>query len=222
MTTAVASTAMPEFATGRLRRLAEDLEESGLRADGTAAFREMLLEEIDFALRPPVHERRVASSGAMLDPKSDPTLWASGTLLDITRAPLGEQPLLAARRFADGLSSWLLRHTDHRNEWMVFDRPAGSERDLVVLAAVLEATIVQRHPSGSVRVVGGFGVLRWDGYRWHHEPPVSTWIHTVIAGPVAGDADVLEAMLEFAVHDLGARGIGAVDRYGDHGGRRGQ
>ena len=201
---------MPEFATGRLRRLAEDLEESGMRAEGTEVFHEMLVEEIDLALRPPVHERRVASSGTILEPKSDPASWASGTLLDITRGPLGEQPLPAARRYADGLSSWLLRHTDHRNEWMVFDRPAGSERDLVVLADVLDATIVQRHPAGSVRVVGGFGVLRWGGYRWHHEPPVSSWIDTVTAGSINGDADVLEAMLEFAVHDLGSMGIGAL------------
>ncbi len=201
---------MPEFATGRLRRLAEDLEESGMRLDGTEALHEMLVEEIDLALRPPVHERRVVSSGTILEPTSDPASWSPGTLLDITRAPLGEQPLSAARRYADGLSSWLLRHTDHRNEWMVFDRPAGSERDLVVLAEVLEATVVQRHPTGSVRVVGGFGVLRWDGYRWHHEPPVSSWIDTVAAGSMHGDAEVLEAMLEFAVHDLGSMGIGAL------------
>ncbi len=201
---------MPEFATGRLRRLAEELEESGMRAAGTEVFHEMLVEEIDLALRPPVHERRVASSGTILEPKSDPASWASGTLLDITRGPLGEQPLPAARRYADGLSSWLLRHTEHRNEWMVFDRPAGSERDLVVLADVLDATIVQRHPAGSVRVVGGFGVLRWGGYRWHHEPPVSSWIDTVTAGSINGDAEVLEAMLEFAVHDLGSMGIGAL------------
>jgi Probable sensor domain DACNK/DisA bacterial checkpoint controller nucleotide-binding len=201
---------MAEFATARLRRLAEDLEESGLRSEGTKAFREMLVEEIDHALRPTVHERRVASSGTILEPKSDPAVWVSGTLLDITRAPLGDQPLPAARRFADGLSSWLVRHTDHRDEWMVFDRPAGSERDLVVLAEVLEATIVQRHPAGSVRVVGGFGVLRWEGYRWHHEPPLSSWIDAVTAGADHGDPEVLEALLEFAVHDLGSMGIGAL------------
>jgi DNA integrity scanning protein DisA with diadenylate cyclase activity len=201
---------MPAFATGRLQRLADDLEECGLRAEGTDAFQEMLIEEIDRALRPPVHERRVSSSGTILEPRSDPASWAPGTLLDITRAPLGEQPLPAARRYADGLSSWLLRYTDHRNEWMVFDRPAGSERDLVVLADVLEATIVQRHPAGSVRVVGRFGVVRWEGYRWHHEPPVSTWIDTVTAGAINSDAEVLEAMLDFAIHDLGSMGIGAL------------
>lgn len=201
---------MAEHVTGRLRRLGEELEESGLRPEGSRAFHSMLLEEIDHSLRPVVHERRVASSGTILEPRSDPATWASGTLLDITRWPFGEQPLPAARRFADGLSSWLVRHIDDRNEWMVFDRPAGSERDLVVLSDVLDATIVQRHPAGSVRVVGAFGVLRWEGYSWHHEPPLRAWIDAVTAGSAHGDAEVIAAMLDFAVHDLGSMGIGAL------------
>jgi sensor domain DACNK-containing protein len=195
---------------GRLRRLAEELEESGLHPEGFGGFPAILVEEIDYALRPPVHERRVVSSGTILDPRSDPTTWASGTQLDITRQALNLQPLPAARRFADGLSSWLLRRTDGTSEWMVLDRPAGSERDLVVLASVLEATIVQRHPAGSVRVVGSFGVLRWEGLSWHFEPPVSSWIDAVTASEAHGDPTVLEAMLEFAVHDLGSLGIGTL------------
>ena len=202
--------AMPEPGAGRLRRLAEELEESGLRSEGTEAFRKMLVEEIDHALRPVVHERRVASGGTILEPLSDSGAWAPGTQLDITRHPVGQQPLSAIRRFADGLSSWLLRRTDGTNEWIVFDRPAGSERDLVVLADAFGATIVQRHPAGSVRVVGSFGVLRWEGVGWHHEPPISSWIDVVTACSVHGDAEVLEAMLEFAVHDLGSMGIGSL------------
>ena len=170
----------------------------------------MLIEEIDQALRPPVHERRTSSSGTILEPESDPAAWASETQLDITRTPLGQQPLPAARRFADGLSSWLLRRTDGRNELIVFDRPAGSERDIAVLAHALDATIVQRHPAGAVRVVGGFGVLRWEGLSWHHEPPVSSWRDALTAGPEHGDPAVLLALLRFAVHDLGSLGIGAL------------
>jgi hypothetical protein len=143
----------------------------------------------------------------VLEPRSDPSTWASAADLDITRGPV-DQPLIDARRFADGLSSWLVRRVDGTNDWMVFDRPAGSERDLVVLAEVFDATIVQRHPSGPVRVVGSFGVLRWQDFGWHHEPPVSSWIDAVSAS--AGDPHVLEALLEFAVHDLGSRGIGAL------------
>jgi hypothetical protein len=138
---------MAGAAARRLRRLAEELEESGLALDGDAAFRELLVHEIDHALRPAVHERRVASNGTILEPLSDPSTWASGAQLDFTRGPV-DQPLADARRFADGLSSWLLRASDGTSEWMVLDRPAGSERDLVVLAGVLDATIVQRHPPG--------------------------------------------------------------------------
>src|SRR5215207_1849598 len=64
---AVACGPMPEPGVGRRRRLAEELEESGLRPGGTEAFREMLSEEIDHALRPPVHERRVRSGGTILE-----------------------------------------------------------------------------------------------------------------------------------------------------------
>jgi hypothetical protein len=79
-----------------------------------------------------------------------------------------------------------------------------------VLAGVLDATIVQRHPAGQVRVAGDFGVLRWDGFTWHHEPPVTSWIDAVTACPVKGEPPVLQALLEFAVHDLGSLGIGAL------------
>ncbi|HEY3144497.1 MAG TPA: diadenylate cyclase [Acidimicrobiales bacterium] len=208
---------MSEPGVGRLRRLAEELDESGLHLDATEDLHDMLLEEIDLALRPPVHERRVASSGTILEPLSDPATWGPGTQLDITLKSVGQQPLPAARRFADGLSSWLLRRTDGTTEWLVFDRPAGSERDLVVLANVLDATIVQRHPAGSVRVVGQFGVLRWEGFSWHHEPPVGSWMDTVTACSVHGDRAVLEALLEFAVHDLGSMGIGALLIYRPNG-----
>jgi DNA integrity scanning protein DisA with diadenylate cyclase activity len=53
-------------------------------------------------------------------------------------------------------------------------------------------------------------VLRWEGYSWHHEPPLSSWLDAVTAGAAQGAPEVLEAMLEFAVHDLGSMGIGAL------------
>ncbi len=195
----------------RLQRLAEELEESGLPAYGSAAFRNMLLLEVDHALRPIVHERRVASSGTILEPRSEPETWAEGTDLQITRTPLRQPTLAASRRFIDGLSSWLLRSEDDaESEWLLFDRPAGSERDLTILAEVMDATIIQRHPSEVVRIVGPFGVLRWEGLRWHLEPPVRSWIDRVWAGPYAGERKVLEALLLMAVHDLGSAGIGAL------------
>jgi len=77
------------------------------------------------------------------------------------------------------------------------------------LSGALGATVVQRHPVGAVRLVGGFGVLRTEGFRWHHEPPVDVLLDVVTGGDPGG-RDVTKALMEFAVHDLGARGIGAL------------
>lgn len=194
----------------RRRRLIEELEESGVELGGTEEWRTILLDEVDYALRPHVHERRVATFGAIVMPRSLPIGWQAATQLHVTRRPIGEMPLSGARLFADGISSWLIRRLAGHDEWAVFDRPAASERDLVVLAEGFDGTIVQRHPTGVVRVVGELGVLRWDGLGWHREPPVSSWIDTVAACPQHGDREVLQTLLEFAVHDLGGRGIGAI------------
>ena len=194
--------------TARLRRLTEELAEEGLVL--TDESRHLLVEEIDHALRPPLHERRVASSGSIVQPTTDPATWAGGTDLEVTRAPIRAQPLEAARRFADGLSSWILRRRDEPVEWLIFDRPVASERDLTIVARAMGAAVVQRHPSGVVRVVTDMGLLRWDGYRWHHEPPVERWIDVMHTCSDARDTARLRAFLEFAVHDLGANGIGAL------------
>lgn len=195
---------------GQLRRLGEELAEVGLALDGSADWHRLALVEIDYALRPAVHERRVPSYGAIVTPTTDPDSWERRTELMIARRPVGATDIAAARRYADGQSSWLIRQLEGDDAWAVFDRPAGSERDLVVLAEALGAVIVQRHPAGSVRIVGEFGVLRWNGLSWHHERLVSTWFDLDGACNPLIDAAMLETLLEFAVHDLGARGIGAT------------
>jgi hypothetical protein len=158
-----------------------------------------------------VHERRVLSYGAFVAPTTDPATWDAATTLTFDRRPIGRKGVEVARRFADGVSTWVARgRGDALDEFIVLDRPAASERDLVVIAEVLGAWIVQRHPSGAVRVVGDRGVHRWDGYSWHTEPRVSTWMDAFGACAAPEDHELIETLLEFAVHDLGARNIGAT------------
>ena len=186
----------------------DERAELGLPLDPSDPVDAILIDEIDQALRPPVHERRTASVGtivAPLDPLDEARLG-----LGVLRRPIGAMPLVAARRFADGRSSWILRRDGGPDEWVVFDRPAGSERDLVVLAEVSRGRVVQRHATGAVRIVGAFGVLRHEGIDWHHEPPVSSWVDSISVCPEHGDRHVLDTLLQFAVHDLGSRGIGAT------------
>jgi hypothetical protein len=193
---------------GRVRRLVEELSEEEFPLVDPTAWSTTLLTELDYAMRPAVHERRVPSFGAIVEPVNHPQTWAGPTGLEITGRHVREEALTGGRKFADGLSSWLVRGDD--SALVVFDRPAGSERDLVVIAEATGATLVQRHPSGVVRLVGEFGVLRWDGVAWHHEPPVKAWIDEVSACCDRGDEGVVHQLLEFAVHDLGSRGIGAL------------
>ena len=200
---------METASSSRLARLADELVESGLPRIGEPPVFDLVVEEVDHALRPPVHERRVPSIGSVVSPTTDYATWAEATGLTIIRTPVKGQSLVDARRFADGLSSWLVRRPGDDNEWLMFDRPAGSERDLVVLSGALGASVVQRHPSGTVRLVGGFGVLRTEGFRWHFEPPVDSLVDVVADWEQAG-REVTKALLEFAVHDLGGRGVGAI------------
>lgn len=197
-------------ASRRIARLADELDEVGLDLAGPDDWRALLLEEIDYAMHPVVHERRVPSYGCMVEPTRPVEQWAAVTELGVTRRPFDAFPIEQARRFADGLSSWLSRSVDAEDASIVFDRPAGSERDLVVLAEATGATLVQRHPKGVVRLAGAFGVARHDGLGWHVEAPVGEWIATMSACGDRDDAVVLGQLLEFAVHDLGARGIGAL------------
>lgn len=194
----------------QLARLVEELAEAGLHLDGSAPWHELAVIELDYALRPTVHERRIPSYGSLVAPTTAAEAWGDATELEIDLRPTGEVPTTTARRYADGIVSWLVRGLDGADRWAVFDRPAGSERDLVVLAEALGGVVVQRHPAGVVRLVGDAGVFRWDGIAWHHEPLVRTWIDAVSACSANGDREVLETLLEFAVHDLGARGIGAT------------
>jgi hypothetical protein len=199
------------LAEPRLRRLAEELHEAGFEADGDDTWFLLVLTELDYALRPPIHERRVPTFGAIVEPSEDPELWSERAELPITRRSSKGYPAAGARRFADGMSSWFVRRRTGDNELLVFERPAGSERDLVVLAEATGGTMVQRHPRGTIRLVGqALGVMRWDGIAWHHEPPVARWIDSVADFCLEGDRSVFIELLEFAVHDLGSRGIGAI------------
>ncbi|HPU38997.1 MAG TPA: diadenylate cyclase [Microthrixaceae bacterium] len=203
--------------TRRLARLTDELADIGFEFAGPDSLILAILSELDYAMRPRVHERRVPTYGAIIAPGGDREDWQVSTQLTITARPFPRSGLAGARLFADGLSSWVVRGVDDHHgpdasddELVVFDRPAGSERDVVVLAESTGGIIVQRHPSGVVRVAGNFGVLRWDGVTWQHQPPIGDWAATFATCTDVEQLEVVETLLEIAVHDLGSRGIGAI------------
>lgn len=200
----------PATSSSRLRRLAEELVEEGVGFVIPGGVDDPLLEELDYALRPPVHEQRVPTYGAIVAPTVDADEWYITTQLTVSRRRTAGYGDAQVRRFADGFSAWAVRGASAIDEFVVFDRSAGSERDLVVLASASGARLVQRDETGIVRVVGPFGVVRSDVASWHHEPPLESWIEEIPGCLAEGERTVLGHLLDFAVHDLGARHIGAL------------
>lgn len=195
---------------GRLRRLAEELAEELPDVHAAVHDHELIVDELDYAERPPRHERRVPSYGSFVHPVREITEWAAVTGLTVVSdsSHTGEGDV--DRRYADGIASWVVRPRDGSFHVVVFDRPAGSERDLVVLAEASGATVIQRHPSGVVRLAGSFGVARFDGFGWHVEPAIGSWLTSTACGVDERRSEVFEHLIRFAVHDLGAGGVGAT------------
>lgn len=194
----------------RLRRLTEELLEEQLGVVERSSLPGVLVDEVDYALRPPRHERRVPSYGVFVLPERPIDEWKVTTGLDVVTSSTARRLDDDVRRYADGLSSWAIRTAEGVDHLVVFDRPTGSERDLVVLAEASRAMVVQRHPNGEVRVVGSFGVARWDGLGWQTEPPVDDWVTAAVCELDDVDAGALDQLLRFAVHDLGALGVGSL------------
>jgi hypothetical protein len=196
--------------TGRVRRLGEELDELAPEVLAAVHDRNAFLEELVYAQRPPIHERRVPSFGAFVEPSTALPAWAEMVGFDVSRRNVAELSDAAVRRFADGIVSWAVRRSDAVDDLVVFDRSVGSERDLSILAKATGAAIVQRHPAGVVRAVGTFGVLRYEGIDWQVELPIERWLDVggCSGGPLT--ADLLDHMLRFAVHDVSARRIGAT------------
>ncbi|MCP4227123.1 MAG: hypothetical protein GY773_27580, partial [Actinomycetia bacterium] len=195
---------------GRIRRLGEELDELEPAILTVATNPQALLEELAYALRPPIHERRVPSYGAFVEPSTDLPRWADAAGFEVSRRKVDDLADAVVRRLADGIVSWVVRGSAGVNDLVVFDRSIGSERDLSILAETTGAAIVQRHPSGVVRAVGAFGVLRYGGIDWQLEPPVDRWLDLERCFPGSLNRGVFDRLLRFAVHDVAARQVGST------------
>ncbi len=195
---------------GRLRRLREELLDEGTGVVEATPFADVVLDELDYALRPPRHERRLPTYGSIVMPSIETDRWGDVTGLHTELSITTSRDDHDVRRYADGLVSWTIRTAAGIDALAVFDRAAGSERDLVVIGEATGGIIVQRRPDRGVRIAGPFGVARWDGSSWQVEPPFESWLRRAGCGLPDDESGILDRLLRFAVHDLGAAGIGAL------------
>ena len=95
--------------TGRLRRLTEELLEEDLGVIERSSAPDVLVDEIDYALRPPRHERRTPSYGAFVLPSEPVGTWSERTGLQIVTSSTADAVDDEVRRYSDGLVSWTIR-----------------------------------------------------------------------------------------------------------------
>jgi hypothetical protein len=166
-----------------------------------------VLDELEYARRPPLFERRAPIYGSIVVP-DDRSLIESGELVDLIE--LDAMPLDIARRFADGRSTYLVRQPDRPLQLACFRRSVQYEADLVEVQADIGAIIVQRTVMGVTRAFTDTGAVEWAGYRWTNRPNARTQHEALQPLLPAVDKPVLAGMLELAVHWLSPARVGAT------------
>ena len=195
-----------------LRRLADELDDDGVKIPGEPAFQHLVLEELDHCRRAPVFEGRRPTYGAMVLPHKGSAERRQALIdhIDFDVVPLDGQ-LAAARAFADGRSSYLSRDVDGRVALACFDRVMLFEADLVRLQQLTDAAIIQRTPMlDVVRVLIDGSVVSWDGRNWQVRPSAAALTGPLLAEVPEVEPAVAEGVLELAVHWLAPSRVGAT------------
>lgn len=198
----------PAAVERRRRRLREELVDESVPLPLEGDLGAILLAELDHARHPEVHEGRVRPTGALvLPPGRD--LWP-GSDAEPLLLPLGEVELDESRRFADGRSSFVVRVVGDGAALLTLGRPVAHESALVELAVGSGGLVVQRTETGRVRVVGGDGIVTWDGVRWTFKALAGQYAAPLRRLLPAADRDALDGLLELCVHRLSPAGVGAT------------
>jgi DNA integrity scanning protein DisA with diadenylate cyclase activity len=193
--------------TGAQRRLRSELVDDGIVVDAGDHALSVILEELDYARRPPLFERRAPLYGAFVVPDNR-SLVRAGDLVDLL--DLDDMSLEEARRFADGRSTYLVRRLEGPLQLACFRRSVQYEADLVEIQDNTGAHIVQRTVMGVAKLFTAAGAVEWAGYRWSTRPNAGTLFAALRPMVPAVPPRVLGGMLKLAVHWLSPGRVGAT------------
>ena len=203
------SPALAELLNRAEVRLLDELDDDGVAIDGDDAEIALVVEELDHVRRPPVHEGRSPIYGAfVVGPGDDLT-----TAADLVELIELDRDVDAARRFADGRFTYLVRRTDGRNQLACFRRSVQYEADLVEVQRQTGVQIVQRTLMGRARLYDRRGVVEWSGRAWTVRERADRLLEVIDPLVEGAPRDVLSALLDLCVHWLSSARIGATIVY---------
>lgn len=193
-------------------RLADELADDGIDLGDDDEFVRLVLDELDHCRRAPVFEGRRPTYGAMIIPTGGPRIEpdALNDRVPFDLVPLTGDPV-AARSYADGRASYLVRRADGTAGLACFERGLLFETDVVRLQELTGAAIVQRTPVlDVVRLAVDGAMISWDGRNWQVRPTATTLLEPLLAGaPELGD-ELAAKVLELAVHWLAPSRVGTT------------
>ena len=193
--------------SGSARRLAEELDEDGIKLEDDG-IRELLLDELDYARRIPMFEGRRPLYGSFSMP-AGMSITTAGGIADLV--DLDGLPREMARTFADGRSAFVVNRHDDSPVLVCFDRPVQYEAELVRLQEMTGARIVQRTAIfGQVRLFTEERVVSWDGERWTDRPTAAALLTALRQAAPDLDPGVGHGLLDLAVHWLSPARVGAT------------
>ncbi|MEO1064037.1 MAG: hypothetical protein AAFZ07_21665 [Actinomycetota bacterium] len=190
-----------------LRRLRDELLEGDVHLPRDPWRAATVVDELDHARRPPVHERRTPLYGSLVlgDPQDRTLCTRIAELID-----LEGQTVESARRFADGRSSFLVRSPDRPLALACFERSVQYEADLIDVQRTTGAFIVQRTVMGTARLFTHDGVVQWTGREWSRRLN-ARWYASSLTERLAGvPAELLDGLLELGIHWLSPGRVGAT------------
>ncbi len=195
------------LASRRQQRLRDELLDSGIELPANPMLANKLIEELDYARFPPVHEGILPTYGAVLT-----GLQVRPEVFGGTPSSIEGLSDTVLRRLADGRQSFVLRGPAGR-ELLLLDNPHDREAALVRLRSrgPLDLTIiVQRGPGGVVRVLAPDGLFIWDGAHWWAKPYASSFTRAVQRAVPTAPIDTLRQLLEFCVHTMSPADAGTA------------
>ncbi len=190
-----------------LRRLHDELLEGGVHLPSDPWRAATVVDELDHAHRPPVHERRTPLYGSMvLGEPGDRGLCSKIAEL----VELDGHSIESARRFADGRSTFVVRAPERGLALACFERSVQYEADLIEVQRATGALIVQRTVMGTARVFTHDGVVQWSGREWSRRLN-ARWHAASLSERLGGvPAELLSGLLELSIHWLSPARIGAT------------
>jgi DNA integrity scanning protein DisA with diadenylate cyclase activity len=187
----------------QLRPIKAELELAGVRLPTVPGISESaILEELAYALAPPIHEEFQPSFGAICAP---PLGLQHARLKPFLDVPASAETSTAS----NGTTSFSLVVSALR-KFVVFPSYVGGEFNLTTLASDITGIVIQRDVHGTVRIFTGDAVYVNQGRKWWRKHAWRVLLKNVREHVPQGDDNILEQILAFSIHVLSPSHTGAT------------